>query len=144
MYHQQIKEIIVRMFDEEVSENIKKEIKEHIQSCQECRKEFEFQQNLHMFFDQNKKFEPTDKLLNEARLELRGALRISSSQKSIFQNIKDNFDNLIKPAYQLALSGVFFLLIGFLIGYDVFHNSEIPVDNSNKNKTTEFQNASLL
>ncbi len=144
MDHQQIKEIIVRMFDEEFNENIKKEIKEHIQSCQECRKEFEFQQNLHMFFDQDKKFEPSDKLLNEARLELRGALRISSPQKSIFQNIKGSFDNLIKPAYQLALGGVFMLLIGFLIGYDVFHSNEIHVNNSIKNNSTEFQNASLL
>ncbi len=144
MDHQQIKELIVRMFDEEINENIKKEIKEHIKTCAECRKEFEFQQDLNMFFDKDKKFEASDKLLNEARLELRGALRIASAQKSIFQNIKDNLDSFIKPAYQLALGGVFFLLIGFLIGYDVFHNNEIPVINSEKNNTTEFQNASLL
>lgn len=144
MDHQQIKELIVRMFDEDINENIIKEIKEHIKSCSECKKEFEFQQNLDLFFNKDKKFEPSEKLLNEARLELRGVLKTATAQVSTIQNFKDKLDKLIKPSYQLALGGVFFLLIGFLIGYDVFHNNEIPVNNSNKNNTTEFQNASLL
>jgi len=57
-----------------------KKLEEHLATCAECRTELEDLKHLQTTLRGAKRLEPTDALLQEARLELRTALRVERSK----------------------------------------------------------------
>ena len=141
MEHQKFKEWIKLSFYDELSKKEIEQLEEHLTGCSECKAEYEEQRKLFSFLskkESNADKQPDAQLLNEARRELRAALRIEREKKSIGGNIYRWFIDFLTTPYKLAFSGIAVLFIGFFAGYLVFNSSpkkiEItPVESQNQN-----------
>ena len=69
---------------------------------------------------QRKKVEVTDELLNEARLELRAALRTERRKKESQWSILLWLQEFFAPPARVAIAGAFTLIIGIGVGYLLF------------------------
>ena len=100
-----------------------KKLEEHLATCAECRTELEDLKHLQTTLRGAKRLEPTDALLQEARLELRTALRVERSKATFWQSAMDKIDELFAPWAKVSLAGAAMLVVGFMAGYLVFHSS---------------------
>jgi Putative zinc-finger len=117
MKHNEYKKLVQLALYSELNNDEQKELENHLKSCEECRKEMEMQKNLLNVISETEKKEIDDTLLHEARVQLRGALRMESGKQTFgFQFFLNLFEFFIPP-YRMAIAGVTTLLIGFFIGY---------------------------
>jgi hypothetical protein len=100
-----------------------KRLEEHLAACTECRMELESLKKLHTSIQSARLLEPTDALLQEARMELRATLRTERSQVPFWQSAMDKIDELFAPWAKVSLAGATMLVVGFMTGYFVFHSS---------------------
>ncbi len=141
MEHQKFKEWIKLSFYDELSKDEKEELEKHLVVCPGCKAEYEEQRKLISFLSKEEsaaKEQPDNQLLNEARRELRAALRVESEKSSFGGKIFNWILSFLTTPYKFALSGMAVLLVGFLLGYLVFNSSSkmkpvIPIDSSNQN-----------
>ena len=133
MNHNEFKRrILVSLFGE-LSKNEQAELEEHLQSCKECRNELEQQTHLLSLVSKHKTLEVDDALLQEARSQLRGAIRAERQRINLFDNITQFFTGLMTVPYKAALSGVVIMAIGLFLGYLFFHSSSVvPINNNEK------------
>jgi hypothetical protein len=119
-------------------------LEEHLSECAECREEMESLLKLKGILNKNRSVEVDDKLLTEARQDLRSALRRERSRQSFFNDILSGFVFKLRENYKLALGGLTTLIIGILLGY-MFFSSPKPEslmannlnDNSSENRDDE-------
>jgi len=133
MNHKAYKELLMLAASGDVDSGDRALLDRHLDSCAECRAEFAAQRTLH---DQvrgaRSAVDVNDALLQEARLELRAALRRERAKAHGFRWREFGFTS---PAFRLALGGAFTLLVGVLLGRTFFTTSatsggataEIPV-----------------
>ena len=136
MNHNEFKRrILVSLFGE-LSKNEQAELEEHLQSCKECRNELEQQTHLLSLVSKHKTLEVDDALLQEARSQLRGAIRAERQRRNLLDNITQFFTGLMTVPYKAALSGVVIMAIGLFLGYLFFHSSSVvPINNNEKPDT---------
>jgi hypothetical protein len=126
MEHQKFKEWIKLSFYDELSKDEKEQLEKHLAVCSECKTEYEEQKKLFSFLSNEETAaneQPDTQLLNEARRELRAALRIESEKSSFGSTIFNGIVSFLTIPYKFALSGMAVLLAGFFIGYLVFNSS---------------------
>jgi len=113
-------------------ENIK--LQQHLSGCEECRKEIEEQKNLLSVLTERDKLKVNDKLLSDARAQLRGALKNEREKKYSNTLFANKLIEFVSSPYKAALAGVVILLIGFLLGF-LFFKSDVnqPLITSDKN-----------
>ena len=125
MEHQKYKEWIKLYFYDELGRNEKEQLEKHLIICSECETEFEEQKKLASFLskeESQKDNQPDAQLLNEARRELRAALRVETEKSSLGSNIFNSIIGFLTTPYKFALSGAAVLMIGFLAGYLIFNS----------------------
>ncbi len=137
MNHNECKELIPFYLYEELDSEKKILFEDHLKSCKDCTNELESYKILFADISEDSKSAVDLKLLTEARLELRGALRSQQNKTSLSNNIKDYILSLLYKPVGLALSGFSLLLIGLLIGFFVFNtpvieNIKTSSENSNQ------------
>jgi hypothetical protein len=126
MNHQQWKEWVNLLAYEELDGERKQLTEDHLNGCESCRTELEQVKRLHRVMDNHAVQIPTESLLQEARSELRAALRMERNkpQKSGF-SLREWFGGLI-PNFQVAAGFAMMLVIGLVGGYVIFHKTSTP------------------
>ncbi len=89
-----------------------RKLKSHLDQCIPCTEELVQIEKLHLLTDKNSAQKPSDQLLQEARMELRAALR---AERSRSQSIPDKIRNWI-PSIGYALGAAAMLVFGVFIG----------------------------
>lgn len=125
MNHNECKELIPFYLYEELDSEKKKLFEDHIKTCKDCGNELESCKILFADISEDSKSPVDSKLLMEARLELRGALRSQQNKVSLTDNIKDYVLSLLYKPVGLAVSGFSLMLLGLFIGYLIFNSSVI-------------------
>ncbi len=112
MNHNECKELIPFYLYEELDYEKKILFENHIKSCKDCANELESYKILFADISEDSKSPVDLKLLTEARLELRGALRSQQNKTSFSNNIKDYLSSHFYKPVGLAVSGFSLMLIG--------------------------------
>jgi len=124
MNHNEIKKWIRLSLYSELTNEEQSVLELHLKDCDECRNELEQQRNL-LSLISAKKNDVDDKLLMEARAQLRGAIRNERQRKGYLDNIIQYLNNFITIPFRTVLSGVALLVIGFFVGYLFYGSSTI-------------------
>ena len=125
MNHNEFKKRILISLFGELPKDEQIELEEHLQTCVECRNELEQQTQLLSLITERKKVEIDEKLIREARSQLRGAIRAERQKKNFLTGTAQFFSGLVTMPYRAALSGVAVLLIGIFMGYVFFYSSPV-------------------
>jgi hypothetical protein len=120
MRHDQYKELLHLSFYNELSDEEQLVLDEHLKTCAECRTESEELRRLESVLVQAPRFEVDDRLLDEARRELRVALRLERAKRPFWTEWLERLDVFTSPGLRIALGGVATLGVGFSVGYLVF------------------------
>ena len=124
MKHDDYKELLHLSFHGELNEEERAILDGHVKACSDCRNELGELRRLGTLLDRGQRFEITDQLLDEARRELRVALRLGKSRSAFWAGIMNLFDALASPALRVALSSAAMLVVGLAAGYLLFKSSE--------------------
>jgi hypothetical protein len=116
MNHQQWKEWINLLAYEELDAERKRLTEEHIKDCASCREEWDQLKRLHRVMDDHAVQVPTEHLLNEARQELRAALRYERNRPTASSRVRDMFSRFV-PSFRVGMSFAAMLVIGLFAGY---------------------------
>jgi len=141
MNHNEIKKWIRLSLYGELTNEEQSVLELHLKDCDECRNELEQQRNL-LSLISNKKLEVDDKLLMEARAQLRGAIRNERQRKGYLDNMMQYLNDLITSPSRAVLSGAALLAIGFFVGYLFYGSSTIDpnkLPDKTNNQFTVFQ-----
>jgi hypothetical protein len=129
MNHKHIKELLpVYLYGDLVADETEK-VQQHLETCGECRDELAALKTFNAALSNQPAIEVTDVLLNEARLELRAALRSENAKQSIWRNIAERAGKIFMPRYRVAFSAAATLLLGIGIGYGLFSSNPIASGN---------------
>lgn len=120
MNHQHYKQWLQLLIYDELEVEQHKLLNEHLASCGECRNELEELKRLHALLANRPGVEPTDELLEEARQELRAALRLERTRQTTWQRVLAAFPSLGVPRYRAAFGGLVMLGVGVFAGYLAF------------------------
>ena len=127
MNHQQWKEWVNLLAYEELDAERKNLTEDHLNACQACSQELEQLKRLHRVMDNHAVQIPTESLLQEARQELRAALRNERNKQTSSSRLREWFSGLI-PTPRVALGFASMLIVGLLSGYVLF-KSQVPSSN---------------
>lgn len=137
MKHNEYKKLLQLSLFGELNSKEQSLLKEHLLTCEECRTELEDQKNLLELISEKKEATVDDKVLSAARYQLRGALRSEQFNKNILSSTIDSITQFFTTPLKFAVASVAMLLIGIIIGRQLFNNNpseEIVVQNGNENR----------
>lgn len=146
MQHKKYEDLIQLYLYNEIDEADKRILEQHLKSCTECNAHLEDLNKMFKRFKENDNNESDDKLLFEARAELRGYLKAQKNKSLITKKLIGLLSSLTIKPVGIAFGGAAVLLVGFFLGYIIF---KIPaVNNSeeglNFNSLTKIQNINFL
>lgn len=127
MNHNEIKKLIRLSLYGELTKEEQSVLALHLKDCDECRNELEQQRNL-LSLISDKKNEVDDRLLIEARAQLRGAIRNERQRNSYFDNVVQYLNDILTIPFRTVLSGAALLVIGFFVGYLFYGPSTIETN----------------
>ncbi len=119
MNHQQWKEWVNLLAYEELDAERKRLTEEHLKDCVSCREEWDQLKRLHRAMDNHAVQIPTEQLLQEARQELRAALRYERNRPSLSLHVRGWFSSFV-PNFRVATGFAAMLAIGLFGGYVFF------------------------
>ena len=122
MKHDDYKELLHLSFCDELNEEERQVLDDHVKSCGDCREESKELGKLGILLGRGQRFEITDQLLDEARRELRVALRLEKSKPRFWAGIAEQFDALASPASTFALRSAAMIVVGLAAGYLLFNS----------------------
>jgi Putative zinc-finger len=138
MKHNEYKQLLqLSLFGELTSEE-KDILKEHLISCDECKRELEDQKNLLELISGKKKSEVDDKILSAARYQLRGALRAEKNNANIFGSVFESFAWLFTTPVKFAVMSAAILIVGILIGSQLLSKSSTNQITDQSNSENRF------
>jgi hypothetical protein len=108
------------MLYDELSTQDRHDLERHLEECAECRAELEELKKFHSVLAQHTPSFVTDTLLQEARRELRGALRSERLKQSTREKLAERVRIFTLPQYKIAFGAVATLAVGLFLGYLVF------------------------
>lgn len=140
MDHKQFKEWLVLSFYGELGDTENELLKTHLDVCKECSAEFSELENLNSILNRsrNKTGRVEDDFLNEARIELKAAIRIEKSKRNFWDSLIESIKDFLSANYKPVISGAAALLLGLGIGYIMFNKSVIaPYTNPIQQEISE-------
>lgn len=146
MEHKDYKEMIQFYLYDELDENNKYLLEEHLKSCKECKQEFELFKKLFAEIEKDISDQVDPSLLLEARSELRGYMRAQKNKISFSKKIFDSIVSFVTRPFGFAFSGLSVLLIGIFIGYSIFKTPAIEniKNDSSFNKQIKISNINFI
>ncbi len=120
MKHEQLREFLHLSLYRELDDDQRSVLDQHLKTCTECSAEMAKLQKLDSLLQKGHPVDVTDQLLDEARRELRVALRLEQSRRFRFSEWLDRLNIMPVPAVRLALGGLATLVVGLSLGYLVF------------------------
>lgn len=138
MNHNEYKQLVQLSLYGELSREKQALLESHLRSCRECMAELENQKNLLALISDHKKFAVDDKLLNEARAQLRGAIRSEKELSNPIEKLSNKIVRFYSSAPRLAFSAVTILLAGILVG-SLFFNKKGTVETTTKPVNNNYQ-----
>lgn len=136
--HQQFKESLYLQAFGELNTEERAVLERHVQTCKECRTDLVDLEKLHTLVEKRILVEPSDELLQQARQELRVALRLEHSKQSFWSALLEKISILELPQAQVALGSLAMMAIGLFIGY-VFFRPSGEHERSTKQPFTQSQ-----
>lgn len=146
MDHSKYKEYLQLYNLNELNNNEQMDFENHLLECEECKNELESLSKFQKAVISNKPAEPSDIILDQARMDLIIALRkeiLPKQQKSWLQKL---LDKIFTQHSLVFTSSTATLIIGLLTGYILFNtptisnlpdnNKEISLDHFNKKNIT--------
>jgi anti-sigma factor RsiW len=121
--HKQFEEWLQLALYDELNEQEKALLDNHLSSCERCRVELEKMKKFSSVIAQHKPVAVPESILQDARRNLRIRLQNRAADRSLFGRMKDAVDNLLAPQWQVALGGITLLAAGILAGYFIFKSS---------------------
>jgi HEAT repeats/Putative zinc-finger len=125
MDHHQYSENLSLLIYGELGKKEETELKQHLEHCASCAEELRHLEKLQSTIDSADLPKASDPLLQEARLELRAALRLERSRKSW----KDIWTERIQgwlPMFRLTFASLASLTFGIFIGYKAISPVRVP------------------
>jgi Putative zinc-finger len=123
MNHKKYSNLIDEYFFGEINNREKIELEEHLKNCDLCRSEFNSAKILKDALLNDKLPEPDEKLLRQARNELRTNIRTERTRSGFLEKINNLFSSSIFFTPRLAAGAVTILLIGVFAGYLLFNSA---------------------
>ncbi|MBI1807748.1 MAG: HEAT repeat domain-containing protein [Ignavibacteria bacterium] len=123
MKHEQYKEWLQLSLYDELTQDERHTLDDHLNSCAECREEFDFLKKFHAVLTQHKSVDLPEQLLVEARYQLRGALRMQQSRRSFWDPAFDALREVVLPHYKIVFGGIALFVLGIVLGYLLFNPS---------------------
>lgn len=139
MNHNECKEMIPFYLYEELDFEKQKLFEDHIRFCKDCANELESYKKLFADISEASKSSIDLKLLQKARIELRGTLRTHQDKISASNSIKDLISSFFYKPAGLAVSGLSIMLFGLFIGYMVFNSPVIEKLESDSAKSDQLR-----
>lgn len=115
-----IRELLQLYLYDELSATDRQRVEEMLTSSEEYGAELAELKKLHRTLAQYKPIESQDRMLVEARSQLRAAMRAERSRSSWRQKISEFIEDSVFSQYRFAFGGVATIALGFLLGYMVF------------------------
>ena len=116
MNHQEFKSWLEASLHGDLEPEQQRMLDEHLAGCAECRSEREELQRLFAAVDGSKRLEVTENLLQEARQELRVALRLERSRVSLWDQIRQKTEEWLAPWVRTSLAAASMIAVGFIAG----------------------------
>jgi hypothetical protein len=120
MSRKSLQELVQLYFYDELSPSDKQRVEDMLASSAEWRAELDELKKLHRLMIQHMTPDVSDQLLQEARSELRAAIRIERARQPWTQRFAEFFGESVFVEYRLVFGGVATLALGFLLGYAIF------------------------
>lgn len=132
MKHTRYIEWLQLSYYDELFENEKRELEQHLATCEDCRRERNIIDRLWLLLAEYQILIPTERMIEEARQELAGLMRARRRARWNFwwEGWRGGF---LRPAVAIPVSAVATLAIGLFIGYVLFPQPEtatIPLDQN--------------
>ncbi len=143
MNHKKYKEWIQLFLYDELTQNEKEELLNHLENCNECSAELEKQKKFYSSLKDVSLQEPDQNLLSEARREFYAALRVEKSKRKLFTMPTINLSNFFFSPIKIAFSGAIVLIVGIFAGYLLF-NKEIKPSIQNIQQANNVSSISAL
>jgi anti-sigma factor RsiW len=112
---------------DELSEQERVLLDNHLTTCERCRSDLDELKKLHGTLAHRQPVTAQESLLLDARRNLRLRIHAEATQKSHWSKVKDALDGILAPTVQVMLGGVAMIAIGILVGYFVF---KVPTEKS--------------
>lgn len=128
MSKQNIHELLQLYLYDELTPADRRNVEDLLAASAAHRAELEDLKRFHHTLAQYKPAVNVDRLLQEARYELRAAIRIERMRRSWVQRVSDFFADSVFVQYKVALGGVATIALGFFLGYAVFASH--PANNN--------------
>ena len=100
----------------ELSEEERRELQQHVSTCEECRKELEGTKKLHTLLARVPAPEAEEALLREARLQFSSALRAERQRFQLWDRLKGLFTLPVVTRPAIGFAIVALLVLGFIGG----------------------------
>jgi len=124
MTHDEYRDLLYIAASGDIDADARSVLERHLATCQRCRDEYGELRSLHRaFVDHRSGIAPDDRLLEEARRELRVALRREIARRSAWSRWVD--PAWFAPAARLALGGALALAAGIVLGRTVFPSAPV-------------------
>ncbi|RPI66019.1 MAG: HEAT repeat domain-containing protein [Ignavibacteriales bacterium] len=123
MDHKKYKELLHLLFIGEITDQGREELKSHISVCTECRNEMEQFRKLEEYISAKSKVRVPDKLLQDARSDLRDRLRIEQLKQNKSLAFIEKLKAFFTVNYKYVLNGAVGIAAGVLIGFLLFKQS---------------------
>jgi head-tail adaptor len=143
MNHKKYKEWMQLFLTDELTQNEKEELLNHLEDCNECSIELEKQKRFYSSLKEISLPEPDQNLLSEARREFNAALRVEKSKRKLFAVPTFNLSGFFFSPMKIAFSGAAVLIVGIFAGYLLF-NKEIKPDIKTLQQDNNVDNISTL
>lgn len=133
MNHQKYKELIQLTVYDEISDQEKLDLDNHLLECAECAEELKSVKQVYNAFAANRPHPVSERQLTSARRDLFNSIRAKEEKTSWFEKANLMLDSLLFSKTKLAFGGASTMAIGILVGYILFASPSEPFDlNSNQ------------
>ena len=140
MNHKQYQEWLQLSFYDELNEQERNLLLDHLDSCNHCQVEREELKKLHEKLAHRQLKVAQDPLLQNSRRDLRLQILADSQKQTLWARIQDALDDVLSPPLQVAFGGVTAVVIGVFIGYMAF---KVPTEKSLITQSISSQSPSM-
>ena len=130
MNHDKYKELIQLYVYDDISDEKRTDLENHLFECEECSKELEAVKKIYVNLTSNRPDVVSQESLVSARRNLFASIKKEESKVTFGERINGFFNNLFFSNYKLAFGGIATFTVGVLIGYFLFAGNSLNNDQN--------------